>query len=126
MKSLKILSLCLGIFFLAAHNCLAQDQAAKMSDEQKAQMAQNMEAFFDVLDLSDEQKTEFKAISQKYAKQMISVRDSDSSKMSKYKKVKSIRKNRNAEMKKVLTEEQYDAYLVKQEEIQKKMRERRG
>ena len=126
MKSLKILSLCLGIFFLAAHNCIAQDQSAKMSDEQKAQMAQNMEAFFDVLDLTDEQKTEFKAISQKYAKQMISVRDSDSSKMSKYKKVKSIRKNRNAEMKKVLTEEQYDAYLVKQEEIQKKMRERRG
>ena len=45
--------------------------------------------------------------------------------MSKYKKVKSIRKNKDAEMKHLLSKDQYKVYLEKQEEMQKKMKEQR-
>ena len=45
--------------------------------------------------------------------------------MGKYRKVKSIRKNKDAEMKRLLSKDQYNVYLEKQEEMKKKMKERR-
>jgi len=45
--------------------------------------------------------------------------------MSKFKKVKSIRKNKDAEMKTLLSKDQYKVYLEKQKEMKKKMKERR-
>ena len=97
-----------------------------MSQEQQAEMKKNMEEFVKVLGLSEDQKPEFGAITKKYAKQMVALRDSEASKMQKYKKLQSISKNRNAEMKEILSKEQYDAYVEKQKEMQKKMREKRG
>ena len=126
MKSLKVLSIFFAIFFLGTNISFAQAQEMELTDEQKEEMAQNLEEFNEVLKLSEEQKTEFAAITKKYAKQMKAVKDEGGSKLSMYKKVKSIRKDRNKEMKGVLTEEQYDAYLEKQKEIQKKMKEKKG
>ena len=126
MKSLKVLSIFFAIFFLGTNINFAQAQEMELTDEQKEEMAQNLEEFNEVLKLSEEQKTEFAAITKKYAKQMKAVKDEGGSKLSMYKKVKSIRKDRNKEMKGVLTEEQYDAYLEKQKEIQKKMKEKKG
>lgn len=126
MKSLKIVSFFFAFFLLGANISFAQSQETKLTDEQKEQMAQNMEEFQEALNLSEKQKPEFEAITKKYAGQMIAVRDGGGSRYSKYKKVKAIRKNRNAEMKKLLSKEQYEAYLEKQEEMQKKMKEKRG
>ena len=126
MKSLKIFSLSLVLFFLGANTSFAQTQAAEFSDEQKAQIAQNMEEFSKVLDLSEEQKPDFKAITIKYAKEMKAVKEAGGSKLSMYKKVKSIQKNKNSEMENLLSKDQYEAYLEKQAEMQQKMRERRS
>lgn len=126
MKSLKILSLFFILFVFGAHTGFAQAQATDLTDEQKEQIAQNMEEFQEVLALSEKQKSEFEAITKKYVGQMVAVRDGGGNKYAKYRKVKSIRKNRNAEMKKLLSEEQYELYQKKQEEMQKKMREKRG
>lgn len=126
MKSLKILSFFFALFLVGANTSFAQSQATKLTDEQKEQMAQNMEEFQKVLNLSEKQKPEFEAITKKYAGQMMALRDGGGSKYSKYKKVKSISRNRNAEMKKLLSKEQYEAYLEKQEEMQEKMKEKRG
>ena len=126
MKSLKFLSLFFLVLFLGTNNGFAQAEAANLTEEQKAEMAKNMEEFSEVLKLSDEQKTEFKAITKKYAMQMKAVKDGGGGKMSMYKKVKAIRKDKNAEMKELLSDDQYEAYLKKQEEMQKKMREKRS
>lgn len=126
MKSLKFLSLCVVALFLSANLGLAQSQASSLSDEQKAELAQSMEEFNKLLQLTEEQKPDFEAITKKYAKQMKAVKEEGGSKYSMYRKVKSIQKNKNAEMKKLLTKDQYEAYLEKQEEMQKKMREKQG
>ena len=126
MKTLKSLSAFLLISFLSFNTSFAQADAPEMSQEQQAEMKKNMEEFVKVLGLSEDQKPEFGAITKKYAKQMVALRDSEASKMQKYKKLQSISKNRNAEMKEILSKEQYDAYVEKQKEMQKKMREKRG
>ncbi|MEL6969091.1 MAG: hypothetical protein AAFZ63_12810 [Bacteroidota bacterium] len=126
MKSVKNFILFLAFFSLGTSSIFAQSQAAEVSDAEKEQMAQAMEEFFAALNLTEDQKAEFKAISSKYNAQMIAVRDSDMSNMKKYREVKSIRSNRNAEMEELLTEEQYEIYLEKQEEMQQQMKERRN
>lgn len=126
MKLLKILPLFFALFLLGANISIAQSPATELTEEQKETLAQNMEEFHEVLNLSEGQKPEFESITKKYAKQMIAVRDGGGSKFKKYRKVKSIRKNRNAEMEKLLSKDQYEAYLEKQKEMQKKMKEKRG
>ena len=125
MKVLKILSLFFVLFLINVNTTFAQSRAANLSEQQKEEIKKNVEAYVTELQLSEEQKPKFEEITKKYAKQMIAVKDSGGSRMSKYKKVKSIRKNKDAEMKSLLSKEQYNIYLEKQEEIQKKMKERR-
>ncbi len=84
-----------------------------------------MEEFFLALDLSEDQKPQFREISRRYAEEMKAVRDGGGGKFQKFKKLKAIRENKNAEMKDLLSEEQYQVYLEKQEENQKKMKENR-
>ena len=56
---------------------------------------------------------------------MIAVKNGGGRKLQKYKKVKSIRENKDAEMKILLSKDQYKVYLEKQEEMKKKIKERR-
>ena len=115
-----------ALFLISSNTAFAQSQRAELTDEQKEEMAQNIEEYFIALDLTEEQETEFEAITKKYAEQMKAVRDGGGRRLKKYNKVKSIRENKNAEMKKLLTKDQYKVYLNKQEEMQKKMKEKRN
>lgn len=126
MKSLKILSLFFVFFLLGANTGFAQSKATTLTDEQKEELAKSMEEYFAALNLSEEQKPEFEAITRKYAEQMKAVKDGGGGKLQMLKKVKSIQKNKNSEMEKLLSKDQYEVYLEKQEEMQKRMRERRG
>ena len=120
-------SLLIFIALLATSNTnFAQTNSAELTDQQKEELNKNIEEFAQTLSLSEEQRIQFEEITIKYTAQMMEVRDSDSGKMKKYKKVKSIRKKRNAEMKELLSKDQYKVYLEKQKEIQKKMKERRS
>ncbi|MEO1213155.1 MAG: hypothetical protein AAFY45_06520 [Bacteroidota bacterium] len=123
MKSLKILSLMFALLVFGTKISLAQ--AADLSDEQKQEMAKNMEEYYEALNLSDEQKPEFEAIMKKYIPQLKAVKDSGEGKFQMYKKVKAIRKDQNADMEKLLSKEQYKAYLNKQEEMQERMKANR-
>lgn len=125
MKVLKILSLFFALCLMGTNTTFAQSRAANLTVEQKAQIKQNVEAYAVALQLSETQKPKFEEITKKYAKQMKAVKDSGDRPMSKYKKVKSISKNKDAEMKSLLSKDQYKVYLEKQEEMQKKMKERR-
>jgi len=126
MKSLKVLSLFLAIFLAIGNTGFAQSAAAELTAEQKEAWTQSMEEYAKTLKLSEEQKSSFEALSKKYLKQMVAVRDSGGGKFKKYKKVKTIRKDKNAEMKALLSEEQYEVYLVKEKEMQDKMSAQRG
>lgn len=128
MKSLKILSFVLALFFVAINSSFAQTQPAEknLSEEEKAELASAMEEYFTAIDLTDEQKVEFEAITKKYAAEMRTVQESSGGKLQKMKQLKSIRSNKNAEMKKLLSEDQYKIYLEKQDEMQQKMRENRN
>lgn len=125
MKTLKILSLFFALFLIGTNTTFAQSKGANLTEEQKEEVKKNLEAYAVALHLSEEQKPQFEEITMKYAKQMKAVKDSGGSRMSKYRKVTSIRKNKDAEMKRLLSKDQYKVYLEKQEEMQKKMRERR-
>ncbi|MEM1321596.1 MAG: hypothetical protein AAGG75_15165 [Bacteroidota bacterium] len=119
MKSLKMLSLCFVLSLLSTSASFAQSQAVSLTDEQKEEMAQRLEEYAEALNLSEEQKPEFITITKQYAEQMKAVKESGGGKYKKYKKVKAIQKDKNAEMKKLLSEDQYEVYLEKQKEMQK-------
>ena len=125
MKVLKILSLFFALFLICTNTSFAQSRAANLTEEQKEEIKKNLEEYSAALNLSEEQKPKLEEITKKYAKQMKAVKDSGGRRMSKYKKVKSIRKNKDAEMKKLLSKDQYKVYKEKQKEMKKKMKARR-
>ena len=124
MKSLKALSLLFVLFLIGTDATFAQSKANNLSEEQKEEIKKNLEEYATALNLSEDQRPKFEEITMKYAKQLQAVKDSGGRRMSKFKKVKSIRKNKDADMKSLLSKDQYKVYLEKQEEMQKKMKER--
>ena len=125
MKVLKILSLFFVLLLIGTNTTFAQSKTTNLTEEQKEELKKNLEVYAAALHLSEEQKPKFEEITKKYAKQMKAVKDSGGRRMSKYKKVKSIRKNKDAEMKPLLSKDQYKVYNEKQKEMKKKMKKRR-
>ena len=124
MKVLKILFLFFALFLIGTNTTFAQSKGANLTEEQKEEVKKNVEEYAAALHLSEVQKPKFEEITKKYAKQMKALKDSGGSRMSKFRKMKSIRKNKDAEMKSLLSKGQYEIYLEKQEEMRKKMKER--
>lgn len=77
------------------------------------------------LNLSEDQKTLYIEISKKYGDQLKALKNSLESRFNKYRDYKSIQNNKNKEMKAVLSSKQYKVYLEIQNEVQKKIKERR-
>jgi len=99
-------------------------QSKEFSEEQITQIEEQLTIYNDKLNLSDEQKPKFEEITKRYAGQMLELKNSDKGRMTKFKEFKSIRSSKNAEMKKLLTEEQYAEFEAIQEEIQQNLRNR--
>lgn len=97
--------------------------------EYKAAQRKNLSGQFseysERLNLTEEQRPKFIEITQKYTGQLKALKDSSKSRFSKYRDYKKIVKNRNKEMKALLSSQQYEVYLEVQKEIQKKMKENR-
>jgi len=100
----------------------AQDR--KFTEEQKEQIKEQLEQYYEKLDLSEDQKLEFEEITKKYTLQMKTLKTSDKSRFAKYKEYKSIKDSKNKEMQTLLSTEQYKIYEKTQKEIQKKMKEK--
>ena len=121
----KTLALFFALFLIGTNITSAQSKTAKLTEEQKEEVTNNLEEYAVALDLSEDQRPKFEEITIKYAEQMIAVKNGGGRKLQKYKKVKSIRENKDAEMKILLSKDQYKVYLEKQEEMKKKIKERR-
>lgn len=124
MKLSKKLWLFITLLLVGITEINAQTKRENLSAEQKEEIKKNVEEYATSLNLTAIQKPEFEAITKKYAKQMIAVRDSGGSRFKKYRKLKSIRKNKDKEMKQLLNPEQFKTYLEKQEERKKEMKAR--
>lgn len=124
MTLLKDMFLVCAMFLLCINIVFSQSSFSNLSEEEKIEFKENMEELVDELQLSEEQKPEFISISKKYGVQLLELKGSDASRMSKYRKMKSITKSRNREMKDLLSGAQYDIYLDKQKQMQKKMASR--
>jgi len=124
IKSSKKLWLFIALLLVGITNINAQTKRENLSDEQKEEIKKNVEEYAASLNLTAIQKSEFEAITKKYGEQMIAVKDSDGGKFKKYRKLKSIRKNKDKEMNQLLHQEQFKTYLEKQEERKKEMKAR--
>ena len=126
MKLVKIIVLTL--FFassLISSTAFAQSRADNLTEEQKEEIKKNIEAYATALNLSEQQRLKFETITKKYAEEMKAVKDSGGSRRSKFKKIKSIRKNKDSEIKTLLSKDQYKVYLEKQKEMKNRMKRRR-
>ena len=125
MNLLKIISLLFALFFIGINTSFAQSKADSLTDEQKEEIQKNIEEYTAALNLTEDQKPKFESITKRYAEQLQALKDGGGSKFKKYKKVKSISKNKDAEMKTILSKDQYKVYMEKQEEMKKNLKERR-
>lgn len=122
MKSFKILSLFFVLTFIGANISFAQSAGANMTEEQKEAFKKNMEEYVSSLNLTEDQKEAFKAINEKYATKMQAVKEGDGSRRKKMKQLKTINKDKNEEVKALLSDEQYEIYKEKTKEMQQKMK----
>ncbi len=121
MKVLK--SSILVIVMFVSTIAFAQDR--ELTEQQQTQFKEQLEQYYEKLDLSEEQKPKFEDITKKYVLQMKALKTSTKGRFAKYREYKSIVGSKNKEMKTLLSAEQYKVYKNTQKEIQKKMKERR-
>ena len=126
MNLIKIVSFIFVLFLFVANTTFAQSRATDLSEEQKEEIRNSIEEYAVALDLSEDQRPQFEEITKKYAQQMKAVKDGGGRRMDKFKKVKAIRDSKDAEMKSLLSKDQYRVYLDKREELNKRIMKRRG
>lgn len=121
MKTVKHI---LILVFVAFMSTTLMAQESTLTEEQKNQMQEQLKVYYDNLDLTEAQKPKFEEITIKYGKQLMHLKESNKGKLAKRKEFKTINENRNAEMKLLLSEEQFLEYQEIQKEMQEKMKEK--
>lgn len=75
------------------------------------------------LNLSDVQYTQVSALNLEYARKMQPIINSDESRFSKGRKARALLKEKDEKLKKILTQQQYDLYQQKVQEMTSKLKE---
>ncbi len=113
---MKILSPFIKLIFFLSLGVYAQEYSV---DEEA--MKTKFQPLIETLNLTEEQKPQFKAISEKYMKAFKDLKASNESRFKKFKTYKKLTSNRNEEMQSVLSEDQFEQYLKIQEQIQEEI-----
>lgn len=121
MKNLK--TLLTAVFFGLCLTAVTAQERNRLSPEQKQEVKENLKANMDRLQLTPDQKKSYLEINSKFGQQLKESRLSGLSKEEKLKKAKDLKDQRDAEMKTLLSAEQYTTYLQIQKENKEKMRE---
>jgi Spy/CpxP family protein refolding chaperone len=98
---------------------------SQVSEDQKKETLERYKSNMALLNLTEDQKPKVQAIETEFFDAISSLRNSDGSRMEKYKTFKTISKNRDKQMKDVLTKEQYRVFKDNQEQTKKNLRQRR-
>ena len=123
MKKTKVtITIFLSLIF-AATQLFAQSELKEMPAEQRAKL--QTERVTSSLKLDAGQTEKVGQINLKYAQKMDPLIQGSGSKMSRFKALKSINKDKEAELKGVLTTEQFGQFQKQQQEMKDKLREQR-
>ncbi|MFY0689025.1 MAG: hypothetical protein JXQ90_17780 [Cyclobacteriaceae bacterium] len=98
-------------------------QAQDVSPEMRAKFVKDQDAYLEKLQMGIDQNKLYKITTIKYDKMVMNVDRSTLSKKAKKKRIKSIEKAKNTEMRAILNDWQYKLYLVRQKEIKTGYRE---
>jgi hypothetical protein len=112
----------LSLFF-AVNQVFAQSELKQMPADQRAKL--QTERMTASLKLDAEQTQQVGQINLKYAQKMDPVIEGSGSKMSRFKAFKSINKDKEAELKGVLTTQQFQQFQKQQQEMKDKLKEQR-
>lgn len=123
MKTLKT-TFAVILFFIASNNLIAQEEMVA-KEESKVEMAKNFKLTVEKLALTPKQQTSFKEIALKFGQKMKAIKTSDSDKKTKRQELKSLKTEKDAEIKSLLSEEQFKKYLEMQSERREKIKENR-
>ena len=98
---------------------------SRMTEEQKAEAKAKYEEYRKRLNLTDEQSEKVEEINLVFFEGLAELKNSDESRLSKYKKFKKLKSEKDGEMKKVLDDEQYKIYAEFQAEMKEEFMENR-
>jgi len=99
---------------------------SKLTEEQKKEFKAKYEANKQKLNLTQDQSKKVDAINMTYFEGLAELKASDASKLSKYRKFKSLSNDRDKQMKAVLNKDQYKIYKEQQEQMREDFKERRA
>jgi hypothetical protein len=121
-KTAVTITLIFSLMFAATH-LFAQSELKEMPADQRAKL--QTERMTTSLKLDEGQIEKVGQINLKYAQKMDPVIQGAGSKMSRFKTFKSINKDKEAELKGVLTIQQFEQFQKQQQEMKDKLREQR-
>lgn len=99
---------------------------SKLTEEQKKEFKEKQAAYKAKLNLTEDQSAKMDSINMEYFEGLAGLKESSGSKLSKLKKFKSLSSDRDAKVKKILTEEQYKLFKQQQKEMKEDFKENRS
>ena len=123
MKKTKVTTTIFLSLIFALTNVFAQHELKEMPADQRAKL--QTERMTTSLKLDAGQTEKVGQINLKYAQKMDPVIQGTRSKMSRFKAFKSINKDKEAELKEVLTTQQFEQFQKQQQEMKNKLKEQR-
>jgi hypothetical protein len=123
-KQIKLVTACIAIISFSIVGAKAQDMSAlkDKTPEQRAQMQTTL--MKTKLQLDSVQSGKVQAINLKYAQKLDPVLKGDGTKFKRMREAMSIQKDKDAELKKVFTADQYKQYQAFEDELKEKLRDR--
>lgn len=123
MKTIIRIGVSLVLTTIFSAGVLAQ---SKMTEEQMKKAKARYEQYKQKLNLTNDQSKKVDAINTTYFEGIAELKKNDASKLSKYRRFKSLSSDRDKKMKEVLTKEQYKIYKQQQEERKEEFKQRRA
>jgi hypothetical protein len=104
----------------------AQNANSRLTEEQRRELKLKMDAYKDKLNLSEDQSAKVEAINLRFYENLLEIKAEDGSKLNRYKKFKQASRDKDKEMKQVLSAAQYKIYKEQQKEFKKEIKSRRN
>lgn len=115
----------LSFLFLLAVCSFAQSGKSRLSEDEKKELLAKMEDYRAKLNLSEEQEKKVEQINETFFKDLSALKQSEESKLARYRKFKSAKSKKDKQMKEVLNAEQYKTYQQMQTDMKKEIKQKR-
>lgn len=121
-RIINILVVLLLVTFTATH----ASAQSKMTEEQKQEAKARYQEYKEKLNLTEDQSKKVDAINTTWFEGISALKNSGEPKLAKARKFKSLNAERDAQMKAVLTKEQFKIYKQQQKEMKEEFKQRRA